>query len=154
MVVRLLLLFYYYYLNLSIIILCDNIFHWLEGCKILNVSKDITLQYDCKAIIILSITILCGLECFKRYHLHYWCIVIIIIIWPLFHPFSGQLLAVWIFILFNFPFSKTFFPFLQGPNFWAQYMSLFFLVFPSSFLLPTFKTYNFERVKVLWFLIF
>ena len=48
----------------------------------LNVSKD-----RCKAIIILSITILCGLECFKRYHLHYWCmVIIIIIIWPLFRP--------------------------------------------------------------------
>ena len=120
--------YYYYYLNLSVIIFCGQHF---------------------------SLTwALWDLECFKRYHLHYWCIVIIIIIWPLFHPFSGQLLAVWIFILFNFPFSKTFFPFLQGPNFWAQYMSLFFLVFPSSFLLPTFKTYNFERVKVFLFLIF
>ena len=116
----------------------DNIFHWLHRCKMLNISKDITLQYGCKAIIILSITILRGLECFKRYHLQYGCmVIIIIIIWPLFRPIFWATFGSLEFLFYLiFLFRKPFFPFYKGLIYGPFFLGFSFSIFTSNFQNP------------------
>ena len=59
---------------------------------------------------------------------------------PISAHFLGNFWAIWIFILFNFLFSETFFFSMQGPNLWANHMGLFFLGFSISIL--TFNLQN------------